>query len=90
RGTPMAYIGLGKNAKQMRPGSFFTTQLQQKLLNNKAVRFLHVGSKADRVVPEKYALPEPAVLAEHFSVADLGHMTLLFSPRIARKILDWI
>ncbi|MDP1607922.1 MAG: alpha/beta fold hydrolase [Chlamydiales bacterium] len=90
RGTPVAYIGLGKNAKQMHPGSLFTTQLQQKLLNNKTVRFLHVGSKADGVVPEKYALPEPSALAEQFSVADLGHMSLLYSPRIARKILDWV
>lgn len=90
RGTPVAYIGLGKNAQQMHPGSLFTTQLQQKLINNKTVRFLHVGSKADRVVPEKYAFPEPGALAEQFSVSDLGHVSLLFSPRIARKILEWI
>ncbi len=89
-GTHVAKIALGPNGKEMRPGSPLIEDLQQEIANNRRIHFYHIASKVDQLIfPHGSALigmhPEKEYLVE-----DIGHMTLLFSPRVVDKVAEWI
>ncbi len=87
-GTPVAYIGIGPNAKEMRPTSEFLKTMREAMSKTKGVRFFHIATKSDQlVIPGKSAiLPEN----EHFLFEDLGHASLLYSQRAAQQVAHWL
>lgn len=79
-GTKMALIAVGKNAKEMRVGSLFLRQLDH------TGSLVTIASKTDEiVVPYSSALIDGA---KQFLVDNLGHGALIFSPRIAKVIIN--
>ncbi len=89
RGTRMAAFAFGSSGREMRHGSDFITDLFKEIVLS-PMRFYHIASTVDQVV-----VPWGSALSwidseREFLVEDLGHMTLLFSPRVANKITSWI
>ena len=85
KGTPLAKIGLGPNARQMQTNSEFTQDLEVRIAKNeKNIRFFEAASSMDEIVPKKYALLGQK--GRQLVLNDLGHIGMLFSPRVA----DWI
>ena len=89
-GTKIAAIAIGPNGREMRCGSELIRELQDECLHNHTTRFFHIASKTDQIIiPYSSALfglnPEREYLLE-----DIGHMSLLFSPRVVDKIEEWL
>jgi len=89
-GTHLAAIALGANGREMRVGSPFVEEIQEAISQSDAVPFYHIASSTDQIIlPYQSALtglhPERETLFDN-----LGHMSLLFSPRVARKIREWL
>jgi triacylglycerol esterase/lipase EstA (alpha/beta hydrolase family) len=90
KGTRVAQIGLGQDAREMEIGSPFLIELHEAIENHPSIRFYHIGTQTDQlVIPHTSTL-----LAGHpdkqFVVKDIGHLTLLFSPRIAQVVATWV
>ncbi|MDE3046638.1 MAG: alpha/beta fold hydrolase [Verrucomicrobiota bacterium] len=100
KGSPLARLGPGRNAAQMRANSEFLTNLLDAIgkahqaveqEERRGTTFHHIGSKTDVVVPGNNALhgnlddPNHNVLFK-----DLGHLGLLFSPRVADVVCNWV
>lgn len=90
KGTRLAPLGIGANAKEMRCGSPFLMELQQKMASCSSSKFYHIATETDQIV-----LPFSSALfgrngENQFTFADLGHLSLLFSPRVVRKVSEWI
>ena len=89
-GTYVAWIALGPNGKEMKPGSEFIQELQEAIAKNSDIQFYHIGTKTDQlIVPSSSAWFGDSV-ERQFAVEDIGHVTLLFSKRILNKISQWI
>jgi triacylglycerol lipase len=87
-GTPMAWLGLGINAREMRPRSSFLNELQQLIQDNKNIRLYHVATSTDFLV-----FPIDSALIRHNQCVvfeDIGHATLLYSKRVTQQIGDWL
>lgn len=89
-GTKLAAIAIGSNGREMQRGSDFVRQLQEELQQNSRIRFYHIASKADQIV-----LPYSSALTglhpeREYLVDDIGHMSLLYSFRVADKIEEWL
>ncbi|OGN60238.1 MAG: hypothetical protein A3D96_05340 [Chlamydiae bacterium RIFCSPHIGHO2_12_FULL_44_59] len=84
QGTPVAWLGMGPNAKEMRPKSPFIEELHRALKGNSLIRFQHIATHSDQLVIPGVS----ACLLEnpHYIFKDLGHASLLFSKRTAQKI----
>ena len=89
RGTHAAWVGRGKTARQLRPGSLLLRQLAR---SSRAmpVRFISIYSNLDSLVlPAVNAkITEPALHARNVLVKDLGHLSLLISRPIIRAIAE--
>ena len=89
RGTHAAWVGRGKTARQLRPGSLLLRQLAR---SSRAtpVRFISFYSNLDSLVlPTSNAkITEPALRARNVLVKDLGHLSLLISRPIIRAIAE--
>ncbi len=87
-GTPLAQIGLGPNAREMEPDSFFLKELRAGIARKKGIRFYHLATKCDQLVrPFSSALlPEN----EHLIFEDIGHASLLYSKRVTDQIARWL
>jgi predicted alpha/beta hydrolase family esterase len=88
-GTPIAKLGIGKDAKQMTPNHPFHKQLRQAIKDHPQIRFFHIASKADIVVPYHSSLmgdnPSRWLVLE-----DVGHISLVFSSIVADQIKTWL
>jgi triacylglycerol lipase len=89
-GTKMAAIAIGKNGREMERGSHFVREVEEVVRKNRKVRFYHIASKADQII-----LPySSALTGEHpereYVLDDIGHMSLLYSVRVADKIEKWL
>ena len=88
-GTPLAYFGPGHDAREMRPASEFHQELRNKIKEHPQIRFSHIASVADEVVPLSSAL-----LGEDRSrqlvLKDMGHLGLVFSSRVADQVCTWL
>lgn len=87
-GTPMAYLGIGPNAKEMRPNSALLKEIYEGFEKEKKVRLFHLATKSDQLV-----IPgESAIFLEnkHYLFEDLGHASLLYSKQAARQVADWL
>ena len=87
RGTHAAWVGRGKTARQLRPGSLLLRQLARSS-RSMPVRFISFYSNLDSLVlPASNAkITEPALRARNVLVKDLGHLSLLISRPIIRAI----
>src|SRR5690606_32817974 len=84
-GAPMANLaGMGPNGREMRPGSPLLAEIREGIERKKgSIRFYHVGSDADTLVPADSALAGSGL---KFRITDLGHTHLLTS----KKVSDWV
>jgi triacylglycerol esterase/lipase EstA (alpha/beta hydrolase family) len=89
KGTYAAYIGIGPAAREMRPHSDYLMNLDRRKKEwDEKLEFLHIGSETDEIIyPKSSAYPENWGTTRSFS--DLGHMTLLFSDRVADELIKW-
>ncbi|MBX7065663.1 MAG: alpha/beta fold hydrolase [Parachlamydiales bacterium] len=87
-GTPVARIGLGPNAREMQPDSSLLKEMREAMSRRKDIRFFHLATKSDQlVIPGASAvIPENS----NFIYEDLGHASLLYSPRTAHQVAEWI
>jgi triacylglycerol esterase/lipase EstA (alpha/beta hydrolase family) len=86
RGTEMARLGLVPSAREMRAGSDFLVELGLPEAALK-VRYTSIWSRADAiVVPAEAASIAPA--GEDCVFDDLGHLSLLLSPRVAQVVAE--
>lgn len=87
-GTPVACIALGPNGREMECNSKLIKQLQDAMAKNRQIRFHHIATKSDQLVIPGHT----AVIADnnHFIIEDIGHASLLYSPRVTDKICEWI
>lgn len=88
-GTHVARIALGPNGREMECDSEFLKKLRE-AIQKTPIRFHHIASQTDQII-----VPQTSAFGSHpdrqlFVIEDLGHMGLLFSPRVARKICAWL
>jgi triacylglycerol lipase len=89
-GTHVAKIGIGPNAKEMECSSEFISQLHVKIAKERFSRFYHIATNTDQlVIPCRSALLKNNPSRE-FLFEDIGHASLLFSPRVGSLIACWL
>lgn len=91
KGTRIAKLGFGQNAKEMRPNSSFLTELGERIQNSK-IPYHSIASKIDNmIIPWQSALlsDEPPI-RKQFILEDHGHLRLLTSLLIINKVAEWI
>lgn len=87
-GTPIARVAIGEDAKEMRPNSEFIKELRDSILENRSIQFYHIATRRDHlIIPGTSALIKNH---EQYLFDDLGHASLLYSKRLAKKIAEWI
>lgn len=88
-GTPLAYLGPGIDAYEMRSDSLFHQELREDIKKHTNIRFFHIASESDEIVS-----PSSALLREDNSkellLKDLGHLSLLFSSKVSDQITNWL
>lgn len=89
-GTYMAYIAAGANGKEMRLGSSFVRELQKRIEENDKIHFYHIGTKTDQLVVPSSSSWIGQHRERQFVLDDIGHVTLLFSSRVLKKICQWL
>lgn len=89
RGTFTAYLGPGRAAAQLRPGSPFLRRLEE-TARPSAVRWISYYSDMDlTIVPAANAkLAHPALQATNVRLCDTGHLSLLLSGRVLRSLVE--
>lgn len=90
KGTYAAYLALGSNGSEMKPKSSFLRELQQEIEQNQNIRFYHIGTKTDQLVIPSSSSWIGDDLERQFVVDDIGHVSLLFSKRVLKKVCTWI
>lgn len=76
-------LGVGPSGREMRPDAPLLAEIRNSMKANQKIRFYHAGSDADLLVSADSAL---SGCGKQLRVADLGHMGMLTSGKIA----DWI
>lgn len=90
KGTILARIAIGKDAREMEIGSNLLKKLEEHVENSKKIGFFHIAAKTDQIViPSKSAILGNR-LDRQFVLNDIGHLTLLYSPRVSDKIAAWL
>lgn len=82
QGSALAHIGLGENARQMRPGS---TWLQAAANPAAMVDTVTLYSPHDNFVMPNANLLLPGALSQ--AIDGIGHLAMLYSPRVAQALL---
>jgi triacylglycerol lipase len=87
-GTIAANLGVGRIARQVRPGSAFLQRLDRGARPSH-VRWVAFWSNLDVLVvpPSRARLDHAALDAENVRIRDLGHMSLLVSPDLIHEVL---
>lgn len=88
-GTPVAYLGPGYDANEMRSGSDFHQELREKIKQHPQIQFSHIASTADAFVPISSALLGEDKTRQ-FVLKDLGHLGLVFSSRVADQVCHFL
>ena len=88
-GTYAAWVGRGRGAKALRPGSEFLLRLNRSA-REMPVRFVSYYSNLDSLVlPANNAkITNPKLRAKNILVKDLGHMSLLISRPVIRSVIQ--
>jgi pimeloyl-ACP methyl ester carboxylesterase len=87
-GSEHARLGLGKNAREMEPGSAWLAELARDE-RGLGIPFISVYSHHDNLVAPQSSGAHPA--ARNVPLAGVGHVTLLFSPEVralVEQVLD--
>ncbi len=90
KGTDVAKIGIGKCTNEMTFHSDFTEELVKEMQKEKKVKFFHIGSKTDQLVipyTSSFVIEEPS---RSLLLEGVGHIGLLFSRKVAKKIMEWL
>ena len=87
KGTYVAKMGLGRCAREMEIGSKLMQRIQQ-AENHQSL--YHIGTTTDQLVVPFHSAFLTADPLKTFLFHDLGHISLLFSPRIAKKICEFL
>jgi triacylglycerol lipase len=90
RGSKMAYIAPGKDGREMEADSPFTQRLLTLMEASRGVEFYFVASKADELIVPKSSALWGKNPKNELMVDGIGHLTLIFSKRVAQKILGWL
>jgi pimeloyl-ACP methyl ester carboxylesterase len=91
QGTHMARLGWGLCAREMERGSPFLQRLAVETRANRQIRLYHIATTTDPlIIPYASALfvgrsPERVCLLE-----GIGHLSLLFSPKVAVTLTRWV
>ncbi len=89
-GTHLAKMGIGPNAKEMECRSELISQLHVKIANERFARFYHIATNTDQmIIPSQSALLRNNPSRE-FLFEDIGHASMLFSPRVGTLIACWL
>lgn len=90
KGTAISkYAGLGKSVKEMHKGSNHTLELSKKILMQSKIRFFHIASETDMLVPSWTALFPENEGAKRLSFPNLGHTALLYTKAVIDPIIDY-
>ena len=89
KGTPLAKLGLGFDALEMRLDSKFHVDLRKKMKDHPEIRFYYIASSADYYVSLLSAIVGDDS-SKQLVVNDLGHLSIIFSSRIASRICTWL
>lgn len=91
KGTRIAMLGFGKNAKEMRPNSSFLTDLGERIQHSK-IPYYSIASKIDNmIIPWQSALlSDESTIKKQFILEDHGHLRLLTSLLVINKVAEWI
>ncbi|MFI5343390.1 MAG: alpha/beta fold hydrolase [Chlamydiales bacterium] len=87
-GTYVAKMAFGKNGREMERGSTFLKKLNQEMRKSHKIRFSHIASKTDEII-----IPYTSAVFDEkrkYIFNDLGHGALIFSPRVANKLISFI
>lgn len=84
RGTPLARLGIGPAATQMRARSGLLDDLPP-IASNGRVRWLLIGSTADRVVPVSSATADRHASSAIISAG--GHVNIMNTPQLADAVI---
>lgn len=86
-GAPLARLGAGITASQLRPGSAVLRRLSASS-RRLPTRFVAYYSNLDLVVPARRAMIlEPVLRATNILVKDEGHLSILLSRRLAASVV---
>lgn len=88
-GTYAAAIAIGRNGREMCRGSEFIKELQQEIGKSR-IGFYHIASMADQLILPGSSGRTGRNPDREYILEDIGHMTLLLSPRVAKKIEWWL
>jgi pimeloyl-ACP methyl ester carboxylesterase len=86
-GTNAAWVAPGRTAEQLRPGSSIVARLRD-AARPSPVRWISYYSNLDLFVQPGWSarLDHPALQATNILVKDLGHLSLLVSPRLTGSV----
>lgn len=89
KGTPIAYMGFGKDAKQLRHNCSYIKELSKSICEQNKIRYFHIGTETDElVVPYNSSLLLENKKAKHLKISNLGHIGIVFSDRIIDAVID--
>jgi len=89
-GTHVAKIGIGPNAREMERNSPLIKQLNQAIRQAPNICFYHIGTKTDQLIIPADSATTGLNLSRECRFEDIGHASLLFSPRVASRLLAWL
>ncbi len=89
-GTPVANLGVGKDAEEMRPGHPFNCNLREEIAKHPEIRFFCIGSETDLIVPAQSALSGTNRQSHKKVFKNIGHSQLLFSEKTTNQICKWL
>lgn len=89
-GTHIARLALGACGREMRRKSDLLQGLAKKARECSSVCFHHIASRTDQLVrPVESALLQSNP-THQFLFEDIGHASMLFSPRVATQLIAWL
>lgn len=89
-GTVLARVGIGADAREMERDAELLKDLQEAVRQHKEIRFFHVVSKTDEIVIPFSSEYVSDSHGRRFVVDDIGHISVLYSYRVADKIISWL
>jgi len=89
-GTHLARVGYGPNAREMQRSSPLLMELHEKLRKKNQIRFYHIGTKTDQLIMPYSSSMLGTCPDREFLFEDIGHASLLFSPRVAGLLAHWL
>ena len=89
-GTPVANMGVGKDAEEMRPDHPFNRDLREEIAKHPEIRFFCIASETDLIVPAQSALSATNRSSRKRVFKNIGHSQLLFSQKTTHQICRWL